>query len=145
MVATATLELVMKLVGRSEKTMMSVGGSDVPGGGLAPLHAWLGQELESRGIDAVVYTRYILSILQQDPAFVGDDLDLAADNHFFPPSSGRRDGGVRSSRPGAQRVPAGRKLPDKVRRPVDVADCEERKKSAAVECLLSVSEEVSLG
>ncbi|XP_071792673.1 uncharacterized protein [Asterias amurensis] len=33
---------------------------------LPALQSWLGHELETRGIDAVIYTRYILSILQQD-------------------------------------------------------------------------------
>ena len=116
---------VMKLVGQHKMAMSSVAG-------LTSLHAWLGQELEMRGIDAVIYTRYILSILQQD-AYVGDDLDLVADTHFFPPS--KRDL-VRTRAPKASRRADKRKSSEAV-------DCEERKKSAAVECLLSLSDEVS--
>lgn len=31
---------------------------------------WLEEQLEARGIDSVVYTRYILSLLHRDPADV---------------------------------------------------------------------------
>ena len=37
---------------------------------------WLGQELETRGVDAVVYTRYILSIFQQDSFDLEQDPEL---------------------------------------------------------------------
>ena len=40
---------------------------------LSSVASWLGSQLEQRGIDAVIYTRYILSILQQD------SIDIAAD------------------------------------------------------------------
>lgn len=33
---------------------------------LGPVQTWLGQELEKCGIDAVIYTRYILSLLLHD-------------------------------------------------------------------------------
>lgn len=124
--ALLAFDFVMKLVSKAE--MAAVSGVE----GLGSLHAWLGQELEVRGIDAVIYTRYILSILQQD-SFIPDDLDLAADNHFFPPN--RKD-----AQRGRSTFRNSRK--SEKRRPVEIADCEERKKSAAVECLLSLSDEV---
>jgi hypothetical protein len=34
---------------------------------------WLDEQLEARGIDAVVYTRYILSLLQRDTLDLPDD------------------------------------------------------------------------
>ncbi|CAG2062139.1 unnamed protein product [Timema podura] len=34
---------------------------------------WLDEQLEARGIDAVVYTRYILSLLQRDSVDLPDD------------------------------------------------------------------------
>lgn len=33
---------------------------------LGPVQSWLGQELEKCGIDAVIYTRYVLSLLLHD-------------------------------------------------------------------------------
>ena len=45
-----------------------------------PVQNWLGHELESRGIDAVIYTRYILSILQQD------NYDIEVTEDFFSPT-----------------------------------------------------------
>lgn len=33
---------------------------------LAPVQNWLGQELEKCGIDAMIYTRYVLSLLLHD-------------------------------------------------------------------------------
>lgn len=35
---------------------------------------WLDEQLEARGIDAVVYTHYILSLLQTDTLDLPDDL-----------------------------------------------------------------------
>lgn len=38
---------------------------------------WLEEQLEARGIDAVVYTRYVLSLLHRDPVdVVCPDQDL---------------------------------------------------------------------
>ena len=45
--------------------------------------SWFGQELETRGIDAVIYTRYILSILQQEDDPCSDVEHWEA--QFFPP------------------------------------------------------------
>lgn len=39
---------------------------------LGPVQTWLGQELEKCGIDAMIYTRYVLSLLLHD----GCDYDL---------------------------------------------------------------------
>lgn len=39
---------------------------------LGPVQTWLGQELEKCGIDAMIYTRYVLSLLLHD----GYDCDL---------------------------------------------------------------------
>lgn len=33
---------------------------------LGPVQTWLGQELEKCGIDAMIYTRYVLSLLLHD-------------------------------------------------------------------------------
>ena len=35
---------------------------------------WLDEQLEARGIDAVVYTRYVVSLLQRDTLERPDDL-----------------------------------------------------------------------
>jgi hypothetical protein len=89
---------------------------------------WLEEQLEARGIDAVVYTRYILSLLHSDTVdVIYSDEDL----HFSHlKKEVRRSGG-------------GRK---RVRRSSDwwkhaQADAEKLKRSAAVECLMSASEQ----
>jgi hypothetical protein len=41
---------------------------------------WLDEQLEARGIDAVVYTRYILSLLQRDTLDLPDDLLTVSSN-----------------------------------------------------------------
>lgn len=42
---------------------------------------WLEEQLEARGIDAVVYTRYVLSLLYRDPIDVSyPDTDLQINN-----------------------------------------------------------------
>ncbi|ELU09735.1 hypothetical protein CAPTEDRAFT_206926 [Capitella teleta] len=92
---------------------------------------WLGQELELRGIDSVVYTRYILSILLQDDFH----LDLR-DPDFFPPSkkAAKHTEEHRSSKCRIRRFDLKSKLNE--------ADSEMMKKSAAVECLKSVTDEI---
>ena len=40
----------------------------------AAVQDWLDEQLEARGIDAVVYTHYILSLLQRDSLDLPDDL-----------------------------------------------------------------------
>lgn len=122
----------------------------------ASLHSWLGHELEIRGIDAVIYTRYILSILQQD----GYQADLLEE--FFPSSGCGKTGLVtpdaRKGLGATQCLPSGKHgkalkgfkvspswKPEK-KKPGVVHDGKESeellKKTAAVECLLSVSDEV---
>ena len=83
----------------------------------ASLQSWLGQELENRGIDAVVYTRHILSILQQD------SLD-APDEDLFASSPIGRGKNAEGRGAGAE------------------MDVEILKKTAAVKCLLSVTDDV---
>lgn len=41
---------------------------------------WLDEQLEARGIDAVVYTRYILSLLQRDTLDLPDDILTVSSN-----------------------------------------------------------------
>ncbi|KRT84087.1 hypothetical protein AMK59_657 [Oryctes borbonicus] len=89
---------------------------------------WLEEQLEARGIDAVVYTRYVLSLLYRDPIdVICPDQDL----HFTQPEKEvRRSGG-------------GRK---RLRRSSgwwghDLADADRLKRSAAVECLMSASDQ----
>lgn len=48
------------LVGSLPATEMSLLQS------LGPVQSWLGQELEKCGIDAMIYTRYVLSLLLHD-------------------------------------------------------------------------------
>ena len=102
---------------------------------------WLGHELEIRGIDAVVYTRYILSLLQHDSPDAASELTEAK---FFPPA--HRDAAAaataRLSPGGTTRGRSGRKTADR-RRSTGASTADELKKTAAVECLLSVSDEVS--
>lgn len=44
---------------------------------------WLEEQLEARGIDSVVYTRYILSLLHQDSAdFICPDQDSYFSHSF---------------------------------------------------------------
>ena len=106
----------------------------------ASLQSWLDHELEMRGIDAMVYTRYILSILQAD-SFEAE----LGEAEFFPPS---KKGSVSSSCvPGIVMVRGsyqkGKNMEKKLMASSQSMDPEQRKKSAAVECLLSVSDEVS--
>nr|CAD7452033.1 unnamed protein product [Timema tahoe] len=81
---------------------------------------WLDEQLEARGIDAVVYTRYILSLLQRD------SVDLPDDTLSLSPGKGKEIG--RRGRKRARRE--------------DVWDCERLKRSAAVECLMSASDQL---
>ena len=100
---------------------------------------WLGHELEIRGIDAVVYTRYILRLLQHDSPEGPSEITEA---RFFPFLPIHRDpvvspgGAVRSGRRAGER-----------RRSTVMSTADDLKKTAAVECLLSVSDQVrsSLG
>ncbi|XP_065157742.1 uncharacterized protein [Atheta coriaria] len=89
---------------------------------------WLEEQLEARGIDAVVYTRYVLSLLYRDPVdIICPDQDL----HITHPNKEvRRAGG-------------GRK---RLCRSSDYshwghADADRLKRSAAVECLKSASDQ----
>lgn len=96
-------------------------GGEVGGEGPG-LQAWLGHELEMRGIDAVIYTRYILSLLQQEWQDLEEDLDL----------------GFRKT----PRHPRRKGRQPRHHSPLTLSP-EEIKKLAAIRCLLAVSDEVN--
>ncbi|KAJ9593238.1 hypothetical protein L9F63_015211 [Diploptera punctata] len=87
----------------------------------AAVQDWLDEQLEARGIDAIVYTHYILSLLLQR-----DSLDLPDDPLVFSTKEVGRRGRKR-----------GRNKEDHW----DVWDFEQLKRSAAVECLMSASDQ----
>ncbi|XP_047423576.1 uncharacterized protein KIAA0232 homolog isoform X5 [Sciurus carolinensis] len=88
---------------------------------LGPVQTWLGQELEKCGIDAMIYTRYVLSLLLHDSY----DYDLQEqENDIF---LGWEKG-------------APRKWGKSKKRCSDLT-LEEMKKQAAVQCLRSASDE----
>lgn len=87
---------------------------------------WLDHELELRGIDAVIYTRYILSILQQD------NYNLEPQERDLFPTCGKR-----KEYPPRKGKGKGKQKVSKMK----FTDCEEMKKIAAVECLMSASEQ----
>lgn len=90
---------------------------------LDPVQSWLGQELEKCGIDAMIYTRYILSLLLHD----NYDYDLQEqENDIF---LGFEKG-------------ACKKWTKSKKKPSDLT-LEEMKKQAAVQCLRSASDENS--
>ena len=101
------------------------------------VHNWLGRELELRGIDAVIYTRYILSILQQDNL----DAELG-EAVFFPPSKKSLLSPALFSNSPAAQFNAKKNRKKSTSTPSQDLNAEQRKKSAAVECLLSVTDEV---
>ncbi|CAH2299765.1 Hypothetical predicted protein [Pelobates cultripes] len=88
---------------------------------LGPVQTWLGQELEKCGIDAMIYTRYVLSLLLHDSY----DYDLQEqENDIF---VGWEKGVCKKSGKGKKKN--------------SDLSVEEMKKKAAVQCLLSASEE----
>ncbi|KAM8940193.1 uncharacterized protein KIAA0232 homolog isoform 2-T2 [Pelodytes ibericus] len=90
---------------------------------LDPVQTWLGQELEKCGIDAMIYTRYILSLLLHDSY----DYDLQEqENDIF---VGWEKGVCKKWGKGKKKS-------------TDLS-LEEMKKQAAVQCLLSASDESS--
>lgn len=94
---------------------------------LPAVQSWLGQELETRGIDAVIYTRYILSILQQD----GYEPDVdGLDSEPFRFRKQKQTGRVNGK--------------GKKRKGLLKVSAEDRKKIAVLECLQSVTEEVRI-
>ncbi|CAL9694477.1 unnamed protein product [Knipowitschia caucasica] len=91
---------------------------------LGPVQSWLGQELEKCGIDAMIYTRYVLSLLLHDSY----DYDLQdQENDIFL--------GWEKS--------AGKKWGKSKKKGVSDLSLEEMKKQAAVQCLRSASDENS--
>lgn len=91
---------------------------------------WLEEQLDARGIDAVVYTRYVLSLLHRD----SQDL-LVSDQDLQGPKevSSKCGRGGRNKR---FRRPASSWWGHVVR-----ADVEQLRRSAAVECLMSAAEQ----
>lgn len=91
---------------------------------LGPVQSWLGQELEKCGIDAMIYTRYVLSLLLHDSY----DYDLQdQENDIFlgwEKGTGKKWG--KSKKKGGTDL-----------------SLEEMKKQAAVQCLRSASDENS--
>ncbi|KFV70155.1 Uncharacterized protein KIAA0232, partial [Dryobates pubescens] len=88
---------------------------------LGPVQTWLGQELEKCGIDAMIYTRYVLSLLLHDSY----DYDLQEqENDIF-----------LGWEKGAYKRKSKKKCSD--------LTLEEMKKQAAVQCLRSASDESS--
>nr|XP_005906317.1 PREDICTED: uncharacterized protein KIAA0232 homolog [Bos mutus] len=88
---------------------------------LGPVQTWLGQELEKCGIDAMIYTRYVLSLLLHDSY----DYDLQEqENDIF-----------LGWEKGAYKKWGKKKCSD--------LTLEEMKKQAAVQCLRSASDESS--
>ncbi|XP_012716902.2 uncharacterized protein KIAA0232 homolog isoform X1 [Fundulus heteroclitus] len=91
---------------------------------LGPVQSWLGQELEKCGIDAMIYTRYVLSLLLHDSY----DYDLQdQENDIF---LGWEKG-------------AGKKWGKGKKKGGTDLSLEEIKKQAAVQCLRSASDENS--
>ncbi|XP_069600900.1 uncharacterized protein KIAA0232 homolog isoform X3 [Ranitomeya imitator] len=90
---------------------------------LDPVQTWLGQELEKCGIDAMIYTRYVLSLLLHD----NYDYDLQdQENYIF---AGWEKGACKKWGKGKKKS--------------SDLSMEEMKKQAAVQCLLSASDESS--
>ncbi|KAM5194043.1 uncharacterized protein KIAA0232 homolog isoform 1-T1 [Mantella aurantiaca] len=90
---------------------------------LDPVQTWLGQELEKCGIDAMIYTRYVLSLLLHDSY----DYDLQEqENDIF---LGWEKGACKKWGKGKKKS--------------SDLSMEEMKKQAAVQCLLSASDESS--
>ncbi|KYO45725.1 hypothetical protein Y1Q_0021386 [Alligator mississippiensis] len=90
---------------------------------LGPVQTWLGQELEKCGIDAMIYTRYVLSLLLHDSY----DYDLQEqENDIF---LGWEKGAYKKW--------------GKSKKKCSDLTLEEMKKQAAVQCLRSASDESS--
>lgn len=85
----------------------------------SPVQKWFGHQLEIRGIDSVIYSRHVIHLLQQDDEEIQDYVDL-----FFDSKADKKH----QCKPGRY---------DKKK-----INSEERKKSAAIECLQAVSDEV---
>ncbi|KAM9834694.1 uncharacterized protein KIAA0232 homolog [Syngnathus typhle] len=93
---------------------------------LGPVQSWLGQELEKCGIDAMIYTRYVLSLLLHD-SYDYDLQDYLQENDIFL---------------GWEKGPGKKWGKSKKKGGTDLS-LEEMKKQAAVQCLRSASDENS--
>nr|XP_046174540.1 uncharacterized protein KIAA0232-like [Oncorhynchus gorbuscha] len=90
---------------------------------LGPVQSWLGQELEKCGIDAMIYTRYVLSLLLHDSY---DLQDQENDILGWEKGTGKKWGKSKKKGGGGTDL-----------------SLEEIKKQAAVQCLRSASDENS--
>ncbi|XP_070318544.1 uncharacterized protein KIAA0232 homolog isoform X2 [Odocoileus virginianus] len=90
---------------------------------LGPVQTWLGQELEKCGIDAMIYTRYVLSLLLHDS--YDYDLQEQENDIFLGWEKGAYKKWGKSKKKGSDLT------------------VEEMKKQAAVQCLRSASDESS--
>ncbi|KAM8802365.1 uncharacterized protein KIAA0232 homolog isoform 2-T2 [Rhynchonycteris naso] len=90
---------------------------------LGPVQTWLGQELEKCGIDAMIYTRYVLSLLLHDS--YDYDLQEQENDIFLGWDKGAYKKWGKSKKKGSDLT------------------LEEMKKQAAVQCLRSASDESS--
>lgn len=90
---------------------------------LGPVQTWLGQELEKCGIDAMIYTRYVLSLLLHDS--YDYDLQEQENDIFLGWEKGAYKKWGKSKKKGSDLT------------------LEEMKKQAAVQCLRSASDESS--
>ncbi|XP_072177588.1 uncharacterized protein [Diadema setosum] len=122
----------------------------------ASVQSWLGQELETRGVDAVVYTRYILSIFQQDSFDLEQDPELMAGQsslpsarphtHYHPKGSMGHVGGSSGSNSSNHRHQTAStrrekgKGRGKARNHIRWQSPEDLRKDAVVKCLQSVTE-----
>ncbi|KAL3864068.1 hypothetical protein ACJMK2_005774 [Sinanodonta woodiana] len=89
------------------------------------VQSWFGHELELLGIDSIIYSRYVINLLQQDSAEI--DLENSeADVHFFEKKVDLKQ--PRSKKSEKKRV--------------SISE-EDKKKQAAVQCLVSVADETS--
>lgn len=86
---------------------------------LPSVQMWLGHELESRGIDSMIYSRHIIQLLQQEDT---EELDATKYFNF--------------------NYKAKVKQPTKKSEKKRARNREDRKKSAVIECLQAVSENV---
>ena len=88
------------------------------------VHSWLGHQLELRGIDSIIYTRYVITLLQQDVSELehSEREDLWERKTEAKRNKDKKEGKKKSS---------------------SISE-EDKRKTAAVECLLSVSDEVSV-
>ncbi|XP_060068518.1 LOW QUALITY PROTEIN: uncharacterized protein LOC132548654 [Ylistrum balloti] len=95
---------------------------------LPSVQTWLGNELESRGIDSMIYSRHIIQLLQEDDEEEVDCPDYFDFNKYKPKMN--KKGKVKKQ--------------EKVN-PANLEKRQDRKKSAVIECLQAVVPEEDTG